>query len=221
MSLSDSGFELVKDFLSFEIAASIIGEADKELLMCKGGGIRNADKRFNSINKLALSAEMLTSAESYLAGRATLVRAILFDKSPESNWLVAWHQDKTVAVSRKFEAEGWGPWSIKDGVHHAQPPLEVLENMVTFRIHLDDSNLKNGCLKVIPGSHSKGILSQEQIHNIEKASIAVVIEAPMLSALVMRPHLLHASSKGVEPSRRRVLHLEYSSYELAGGARWA
>lgn len=221
VSLNDSGFELARNFLSSEMAISIINETDSELLRSKGAGIRNVEKKFKSVSELAFSAYIHAQAEKYLPGRATLVRAILFDKSPENNWLVTWHQDKTVAVSSKFEAEGWGPWSLKDGVHHVQPPVEVLEDMVTFRIHLDESNLQNGCLKLIPGSHSMGILSQEQIHDVAKTSTGIPIKAPVLSALVMRPHILHASSRGTEPSRRRILHLEYSSYKLVCGVQWA
>lgn len=221
MSLNESGYELIKNFLSMEMATSIINEVDQELVKNQGGGIRNAEKKFTSVNVFASSADMLSQAEKYLTGRASLVRAILFDKSPENNWLVTWHQDKTVAVSSKFEAEGWGPWSVKEGVHHVQPPVEVLEDMVAFRIHFDESNLQNGCLKVIPGSHILGILSQDHIYNVDKSGAAVIVEAPALSALVMRPHLLHASNKGTKPSRRRVLHLEYSSYKLKNGVQWA
>lgn len=221
MPINESGYELIKNFLSMEMAISIINEVDSELVKKQGGGIRNAEKKFASVNVFASSANMLSQAEKYLTGRASLVRAIIFDKSPENNWLVTWHQDKTVAVSSKFEAEGWGPWSVKEGVHHVQPPVEVLEDMVAFRIHFDESNLQNGCLKVIPGSHVLGILSQDYIHNVDKFEAAVIVEAPALSALVMRPHLLHASNKGVKPSRRRVLHLEYSSYKLKNGTQWA
>lgn len=221
MSLNESGYELIKNFLSLEMATSIINEVDSELVKNRGGGIRNAEKKFNLVNVFAYSDEMLCQAEKYLTGKASLVRAILFDKSPENNWLVTWHQDKTVAVSSRFGAEGWGPWSVKEGVHHVQPPVEVLKDMVAFRIHFDESNLENGCLKVIPGSHALGILSQDHIHNVDKSEAAVIVEAPALSALVMRPHLLHASNKGAKPSRRRVLHLEYSSYKLKNGVQWA
>lgn len=221
MDFNESGFELIDDFIPADLASLIINDVETDLLKCTGGGIRNAEKKFSSISNLASSAYIIGQAEKYLPGRATLVRAIVFDKSPENNWLVAWHQDKTVSVSSKFEADGWGPWSVKDGVYHVQPPLDVLEKMVTFRIHLDESNLQNGCLKVIPGSHSLGILPQDKIHVVATTKPATFIIAPVLSALVMRPNLLHASSKGANPSRRRVLHLEYSSYELVNGIRWA
>ena len=221
MPLLQSGFELLQNFIDSDIAAAIIEEVDSPLLSVQGGGIRNADKKFNVIAKLASSNYLLTQVSRYISGSPQLVRAILFDKSFNNNWLVTWHQDKTVAVSSTFEKEGWGPWSFKDGVHHVQPPLEVLESMITFRIHLDDSTRKNGCLKVVPNSHRLGLLSQEDIYRHTASTKGEIIEAPALSALAMRPHILHASSKAEEPSRRRVLHLEYSSYLLPEGINWA
>lgn len=221
MPLNDDGFELVEDFISAEVADSIINETETELATIKGGGIRNADKKFQSIATLANSKKILSQATKYLKGKPNLVRAVLFDKSPANNWLVTWHQDKTVALSSTFEMTGWGPWSVKDEVHHVQPPLDVLEEMVTFRIHLDESTLKNGCIKVVSGSHQYGVLTQEEIYRLTTSREVISVVAPLKSALVMRPHLLHSSSKAIEPSKRRVLHLEYSSYQLPNGVYWA
>ena len=164
---------------------------------------------------------IISKAKSYLSESVGLVRAILFNKTPENNWLVTWHQDRTVAVSDKFDKHEWGPWSIKDEIHHVQPPIEVLAQMVTFRIHLDDTSLENGCLKVLPNSHRLGILDAGAIQAYAQSHEAVVCEAPAGSALAMRPHLLHSSSKAVSPCQRRVLHLEYSSYKLPNGVSWA
>jgi len=117
-------------------------------------------------------------------------------------------------VSDKAEIEGWGPWTLKDGVHHVQPPLEILNNMVTFRIHLDDTNESNGCLKLIAGSHHQGVMTHNEIQDYIKDKTATYCSAKAGSALIMRPHVLHASSKAISPSQRRVLHLEYCGYDL-------
>jgi len=101
------------------------------------------------------------------------------------------------------------------------PPVEVLNSMVTFRIHLDACTEQNGCLSVVPKSHMLGILTQKQISEQSKYFVSVQCPAPAGSALVMRPHLLHASSKGTAPSQRRVLHLEYSDYKLPAEASCA
>ncbi len=160
-------------------------------------------------------------AQEYLCGTPKFVRAILFNKTFNNNWLVTWHQDKTVAVSTKFERDGWGPWSIKDSTNHVQPPIEVLNYMITLRIHLDDIDEKNGCLKVIPKSHMLGILPQDKISEYTKKHEQVSCIGKRGSALVMRPHILHSSSKAINSAQRRVLHVEFSSYKLPEGVAWA
>ncbi|MDO3386315.1 phytanoyl-CoA dioxygenase family protein [Gilvimarinus sp. SDUM040013] len=220
-AFNNTGFELITNLVSAEDIQALRGETDVALKNNKGGGIRTAERKLESVRALVASAPLLQCVSQYLAGKPKFVRAIVFDKTPEKNWLVAWHQDKTVAVTQRFECEGWGPWSVKDGVHHVQPPIAVLEQMVSLRIHLDDATVANGCLKVIPNSHCEGLLPQRKIDEIARASEAKFIEAPKGSTLIMRPHLLHASSKAKSPDRRRVLHLEFCSYLLPPGIHWA
>lgn len=50
------------------------------------------------------------------------VRAILFDKSAEQNWSLGWHQDRTIAVKQRIDVDGFGPWSVKSGMIHVEPP---------------------------------------------------------------------------------------------------
>lgn len=217
----DDGYELMDEFLSVSQLNSINDELKEVIFPERAGGIRNAEKKFSSIRDVATSEALISQATRYLSGAAGLVRAILFNKTSKNNWLVTWHQDRTVAVSEAFEENGWGPWSVKDKIHHVQPPVNVLEQMVTFRIHLDDTSLANGCLKVLPNSHKLGILDSDAIQTYAQSHERVVCEAPAGSALAMRPHILHSSSKAVLPSQRRVLHLEYSSFKLPLGVSWA
>ena len=93
--------------------------------------------------------------------------------------------------------------------------------MVTFRIHLDDTNQENGCLKILPKSQKLGILDHASIQGYVQDHSPVICETPADSALVMRPHILHSSSKALNPTQRRVLHLEYSSFKLPPGIAWA
>ncbi|MBI3561625.1 MAG: phytanoyl-CoA dioxygenase family protein [Gammaproteobacteria bacterium] len=184
-------------------------------------GVRNLEKRFSSILALTRDPTILSIAKDLLNSRVSLVRALFFDKTPEKNWYVTWHQDKTVTVNRKTELPGWGPWSIKEGLHHVQPPLAVLNKMITLRLHIDPSDEDNGCLKVIPGSYKLGILQQTQIDAIVQDTRATPCIVAAGDAVIMRPHLLHASSKARQPSHRRVVHLEYSSFTLPAGLGWA
>ncbi len=217
----ENGFKLIDNFISEDQIISIVNELSQIHIAGKVGGIRNANAKLTTVGEYADSDGVLKYASQFLRSRPMLVRAIIFNKTTENNWLVTWHQDKTVAVSKQFELDGWGPWSVKDGTLHVQPPLEVLNQMVTFRIHLDDSNHENGCLKVIPRSHSLGIFPQSSIAEYASTHTPYECVAKRGSALAMRPHILHSSSKGTQPSQRRVLHLEFSSYQLPPGITWA
>ena len=221
MSLSENGYELINSFLSSEQLEAFNSELGSFELPQSSGGIRNAQSKYHSVRSFSSSEHVLKHAARYLKGKPKFVRAILFNKTASNNWLVPWHQDITVAVSSKFSADGWGPWSEKDGVLHVQPPVEVLNSMVTFRVHLDSTSEENGCLSVVPMSHKLGILPQQEILEHSNAFSPVICPAPEGSALVMRPHLLHASAKGTSPTQRRVLHLEYSDYELPSEVSWA
>ena len=94
---------------------------------------------------------------------ARAVRAVLFDKTPQSNWSVGWHQDRTIAVVEKVDVDGFGPWTIKSGITHVEPPFEYIERMITLRIHLDPCGPDNAPLKVSPGSHRLGRISENRI----------------------------------------------------------
>lgn len=208
MPLNDCGFELISDFLSATCIERINAEIDQHTKHSIAG-LRNAEQKISSIGELVNTANTLELARYYLQSEPQLVRCILFDKTADNNWLVTWHQDKTLCTLEKFERDGWYPWSIKDGAYHVQPPIAVLNRMLTLRIHLDDTTTENGCLRVIPESHQLGILSNEQIQQVSKSKQAVDCCAASGSVLIMKPLLLHASSKGTTPSRRRVVHVEY------------
>lgn len=155
-----------------------------------------------------------------LGSTAVPVRAIVFDKSTTSNWLVPWHQDVTIAVASRREAPGFGPWSIKDGIPHVQPPDALLDEMLAVRLHLDDCDAENGALRVIPGSHRHGRLTPDQITALRTTTPEVICQASAGDALLMRPLLLHASSKSTRAQHRRILHLEYCSATLPAGMQW-
>lgn len=217
----DDGFSLIDNFISDDHINNIVNEFNSLPITGKVGGLRNANAKLATVGAYAKSEGVLEYAARFLPSRPMLVRAIIFNKTHKNNWLVTWHQDKTVAVSEQFERDGWGSWSVKDGTIHVQPPLDVLNQMITFRIHLDDSNQENGCLKVIPRSHSVGIIPQANIAAYTYEHKPHECIAKRGSALVMRPHILHSSSKASQPSQRRVLHLEFSSYQLPPGITWA
>jgi len=151
---------------------------------------------------------------------AFLTKAIYFDKSPKDNWYVTWHQDVPINVSKKIEAEGFSSWTNKKGVISVRPPEYVSKHTFSMRIHLDDTTIKNGALKVIPGSHKKQLNDQE-IKLIIASSIPFVSEINAGGVQLLKPLLLHASSESKVQRRRRVLHLEFSTIQLPRGLEYS
>jgi hypothetical protein len=170
--------------------------------------------------ELARSAKIMELVRPHVGPTARAVRAIYFDKSAEANWMVSWHQDVTIAVRERRDKAGFGPWSVKDGVPHVTAPAEYLEQMLTVRLHLDDADEENGALRVLAGSHRFGRVSDERIDELVQELPEVVCRASVGDALLMRPLLLHASSRSTSTRRRRVLHIEYAGFDLPGGLQW-
>lgn len=147
-----------------------------------------------------------------------LTKGIYFDKPAGSNWLVAWHQDLMINVDRRADLPGFGPWTAKAGWVAVQPPVAVLENAVTIRLHLDDCDATNGALKVVPGSHRRGVIPAETI--ARQTAPAAVCAVPAGGAMLMKPLLLHASNRSTSDRPRRVIHLEFSAAELPAELAW-
>jgi len=148
-----------------------------------------------------------------------LVKSIYFDKPETSNWFVSYHQDLTISVNQKVEIPGFGPYTKKHDQFAVQPPLNILASNFTIRIHLDDTNEENGALKVIPNSHSKGIYRAETIDwSIEKEVSCNVARGALM---IMKPMLLHSSSRTTNNKKRRVIHLEFSNQLLPKELQWS
>lgn len=168
------------------------------------------------VEALANDPGLLALAARGLGGEALPFRATLFDKSPAANWLVAWHQDTALPVCARRDLPGWGPWSLKAGVLYAHAPAAALESVVALRVHLDDSLPENGPLRVLPGTHAQGVLSDEAIRDLASRVCPQDATCPRGGVIVMRPLLVHASSKSATPAPRRVLHIEYARTRRLG-----
>lgn len=184
------------------------------------GGIRDVMLQVPELSAIASHPKVRAVVDSVLGAEATLVRSTLFDKTDSANWKVPWHQDVTIAVHERRDAEDYGPWSLKMGVVHVQPPSRILERMVTVRIHLDPCPASNGALRVVPRSHRLGRIDQNNAPAYVDNVKTVVCEALPGEALVMRPLLLHASSTSEIPGHRRILHFDFANVELDSGLRW-
>lgn len=183
------------------------------------GGARNL-LDLTAVIELARCDAVRAVAESVLGPGCFAVRGLFFDKRLGANWKVPWHQDLTIAVRGQREAEGFGPWSVKAGVDHVQVPPAVLGQMLAVRVHLDDCGPDNGPLRLIPGSHTAGVLRLSAIDDWVATREAEVGVAEAGSILAFRPLLLHASSAAVAPSHRRVVHFDFAACELPGDLEW-
>jgi phytanoyl-CoA dioxygenase PhyH len=148
------------------------------------------------------------------------VQCTLFAKSIESNWLVSLHQDLSIPVAERVESPGWQGWSEKEGELFVQPPVSVLDTVLALRFHLDDCNERNGALRVVPGTHRLGRLTTAEAIREKDERGEVCVEVPRGGAMLMKPLLLHASSKVSIDSVRRVLHFAFAPAELPGALRW-
>jgi ectoine hydroxylase-related dioxygenase (phytanoyl-CoA dioxygenase family) len=220
-SIEKDGFSVVEGLLKKSDVDDLLNFIEQSVSAeSRRGGVRNL-LDVPKMRDLAESSALCQVVETVLGKGAHVVRGILFDKTEGANWKVPWHQDVTIAVDRRVETEGFGPWSMKAGVLHVQPPADVLERMVSVRLHLDDCPKENGALRVIAGSHISGKLDERLIQESAERSIAVICALRCGDALVMRPLLLHASSASSVPGHRRVIHFDYAAVELPPGMNWA
>jgi len=167
--------------------------------------------RLAPIQRLACSPELVGLASAVLGVTAFAYRATIFEKTSATNWLVVWHQDTALPLEERRELPGWGPWSVKDGIAYAHAPASTLEQVLALRIHLDDSTAENGPLRVLPGTHRLGVLSDDEIHDLAGQVSPVDCTVPKGGVIAMRPLLVHSSSKVQNGLARRVIHIEYAA----------
>ena len=171
-TVRDEGYGLIPDVFAPSEIRSLLTALRREALPRTRAGVRHA-MRSPAVARTANDPRMLDIARKILGPAAIPFRATLFEKLPASNWLVAWHQDTALPLQERREASGWGPWSIKDGVNYAHAPAKALEKVVALRLHLDDSILNNGPLRVLPATHTKGVLTDEEIFSIAAQTSSV------------------------------------------------
>jgi len=216
------GFAITPSLLPIEEITSLITLIEAHVAPAqKRGGVRDIMTRVPQLRAVADAPALREIVSQVLGAEAVVIRSTLFDKTDGANWKVPWHQDVTIAVRERVESEGYGPWSTKEGIVHVQPPTEVLQNMVTIRVHLDACPASNGALRIMPSTHHLGRINQNDAPDHVIEADAVCCKAAAGEALVMRPLLLHASSVATNPLHRRVLHFDYAATTLPNGLRFA
>ena len=180
--------------------------------------------RIASCTPLAKLAEGIAESPAFTRTAGTgwaCVRAIAFNKTPDANWALGWHQDRTIAVARREDVPGFDVWSTKDGVVHVEPPVALLEGMVTLRLHLDRVVGDNAPLLIAKGSHRLGKVAERAIQSVVDASeIGTCLADPGDGWLYATP-VLHASARSTSERERRVIHLDFSRDSLPAPLEWA
>ena len=219
-SVITQGFAIGRGCFSAREVEALATDLNRSSLHRSRAGIRHL-MQHPAVAEIAGSSPLLDMARSVLGPAALPYRATLFDKSPDSNWLVVWHQDRALPLHKREDRPGWGPWSVKEGILYALAPAHALSEVLALRLHLDESTCDNGPLRVLAGTHCQGVFPDEVIEELVAATSPVECIVPRGGVLAMRPLLVHASSKSHSHQPRRVLHIEYAAHSELDDLRLA
>jgi hypothetical protein len=217
---SKNGYHLIPRVFNSEQVSALREELSVFEGKINNYGVRDLMCKVPYIKHIASSPPLTDIARNILGENARAVRSVFFDKLAEANWNVAWHQDTSIALKSRYEIEGFGPWSKKQGIFHAEPPEEYLMNTLTLRIHLDKAKTESGVLRVVPGTHSNGRVRSNEILEIVQNSQVIECNAGEGDVLLMSPLLFHSSRKATNPTHRRIIHIEYSAMRLPAPLEW-
>jgi hypothetical protein len=103
------GYGIVSTVVDRLVARDLIEQLNGSDLPRSPAGVRHLMKD-PWVAQIAAREEMIGIAREIVRSKAWPFRARLFDKSPSSNWLVAWHQDTALPLRERRERPGWGPW---------------------------------------------------------------------------------------------------------------
>lgn len=224
--ISSKGYSVINDVFNDEEIGNILdairhGESSNPTFR-KGAGLFAIRQFLNEIQvakEIILKSSLKAIIEAIFGKHYFPVKSIYFDKPEQSNWFVSWHQDLTISVNNKAELSGYSNWTVKQNQFAVQPPIEILKDNFTIRIHLDETDKYNGALKVIPGSHHNGIYRHDNIDLVNnKVEICDVRKGGIM---IMRPLLMHASDRTTNNEKRRVIHIEFSRFKLPEGINWS
>ncbi|WP_299126235.1 phytanoyl-CoA dioxygenase family protein [uncultured Winogradskyella sp.] len=225
IELEENGYSVLADLYSDNEISGILAcientEQDGNSFMKTKDlfAIRQLIKNVPELSKLLFNRKLTELIADLSESEYFLTKAIYFDKPSESNWFVAYHQDLSISVDIKADLENYKNWTFKKGQHGVQPPIEILQDTITIRIHLDKTDENNGALKVIPKSHLMGIVrADSKDWNIENEFVCEVEKG---GAMLMKPLTLHASNRTTNRKKRRVIHLEFNKHNLTEPLAW-
>ena len=104
--LEEKGFAIVPGVLTSATMNDVIDRIKAHLAERtgrSGHAMRHLVQLVPAVQKVAESPGVRALVEPVLGPKAFVVRSLFFDKTPEANWKVAWHQDLTIVVRNKIE----------------------------------------------------------------------------------------------------------------------
>nr|WP_130733538.1 phytanoyl-CoA dioxygenase family protein [Flavobacterium sp. J27] len=226
--VEEKGFAIINAVFTLEEVNAIIDEINQLVATSNNNSFRRTKdlfairqflKEVPSIEAKIFNENLKRILYTLLGDTYFVIKSIYFDKPETSNWFVAYHQDLTISVNKKEDVKGFSNWTVKQNQFSVQPPVNYLEQITTLRIHLDDTTEENGALKIIPKSHKKGIIRLEELNLNERNEISCNVAKG--GVMIMKPLLFHASNRTTNASRRRVIHIEFSTMELPNSLSWA
>ncbi|HET6843429.1 MAG TPA: hypothetical protein VFK06_17380 [Candidatus Angelobacter sp.] len=119
--VQQDGFAIVSDVLSAREISLLIAKLTGLEAHRSRAGFRHL-MTHPVVRELVHDSRLHMLAQQVLGADAFAFCATLFDKSPDSNWLITWHQDTALPLQEKRETPGWGPWSVKMGLNYAHAP---------------------------------------------------------------------------------------------------
>ncbi len=224
--MNSSGIESVFALRGFTTVPGVLGEAGcDQALSCIAALAEDAAGsrrllREHWCRELVARLHRHPAIASLVPSNYVAVQCTYFEKSQARNWLVPIHQDLGIPVAQRVDHPDLKGWSEKEGSLFVQPPAPVLAQLIAVRLHLDPCREADGPLQFVPGSHVKGRLTTDEVAVLRKTQPLETCVLERGDALVMRPLVLHASSKASGTGRRRVLHVVFGPATLPYGLRW-
>lgn len=218
-TLINQGYVITRDLISPDVIEKLLVELENigafDYDQVQNSNLLSTSKAAKDI---AYDSSLLALLTQISGQMMFPVKAFILDKSMTSNWEIPWHQDLAIAVEEYKNLPGYTNWSVEVGIPHVHPPAEVLNKLITLRIHLDQCTIQNS-IHAIAGSHQLGVLSGDQMKILIGTSVAEICIAPKNSVMLMRPLLVHYSPMASSSNSRRILQIEYG-YELSNGLLW-
>jgi len=218
MQLDEKGFQIVEGIYSEQEVQQLLhllNQANIEQQF----GIREFLIKYPTLQKAVFNKALLNLIKKIAPNCTKAIKSIYFDKPPNANWIVNWHQDLTINLVAKSDVPNFINWRVKAERTIVQPNIELLNDIFTIRIHLDDCNQSNGALRVIEGSHKNGVIDIKNWVET-KEGIEHICEIDKGGVLLMKPLTLHTSRRTENEMPRRVIHIEFCTKELPMNLAW-